>query len=258
MVVALREILTTLVLVFLGNVEEMGMAANEAVGGGGRGGGAPKGIKDVVDANSFAVWGKGSYLTGICEPDLSAKGDSDLSDKICTAVSAISIWGWAGEDGPWGMTVVEECSVNEALVFGTLTLEGDNRTEVDRACEGESPVVSELDWTLTGLECTGTPNSFSSFRTTVEDLMSPEKLSNSSSSRVSKNVSGSSEMVEISSCAVWGTVSLFSSNQSEWLKISSTLANSSMPSPCFSWWITGSVVTCEVIASISEKITYHQ
>jgi hypothetical protein len=53
MVVALREILTTLVLVFLGNVEEMGMAANEAVGG--RGGGAPKGIKDVVDANSFAV-----------------------------------------------------------------------------------------------------------------------------------------------------------------------------------------------------------
>jgi hypothetical protein len=56
MVVALREILTTLVLVFLGNVEEMGMAANEAVGGGGgRGGGAPKGIKDVVDANSFAV-----------------------------------------------------------------------------------------------------------------------------------------------------------------------------------------------------------
>lgn len=56
--VALREILITLVLVvFLGKVEEMGMGANDTVGGGGgRGGGVHnKGIKDAVDADSFAI-----------------------------------------------------------------------------------------------------------------------------------------------------------------------------------------------------------
>lgn len=54
--VALRKILMTLVLGFLGKVEEIGMGANETVGGGGgRGGGVHKGIKDAVDADSFAI-----------------------------------------------------------------------------------------------------------------------------------------------------------------------------------------------------------
>ena len=84
--VALREILMTLVLVFLGEVEEMGMGANETVGGGGgRGGGVHKGIRDAADADLYAT-----CSTGVCEPDFSPDVDSDISDNFCTAESDIS------------------------------------------------------------------------------------------------------------------------------------------------------------------------
>lgn len=43
------------------------------------------------------------------------------------------------------MTVLEECSIVEALVSGMLTLEGDNRTEAGRVSDGDSPVVCDLD-----------------------------------------------------------------------------------------------------------------
>lgn len=104
------------------------------------------------------------------------------------------------------MTVLEDISIGEALVFETLTLKGDN----DLVGEGDGVVVCNLDLTSAELEsrgmCFGSvlttiPNSFLSFRTTVEELISPEKLSHSSSSRVSKKVSGSSVIDEIFSWA---------------------------------------------------------
>lgn len=43
------------------------------------------------------------------------------------------------------MTVLEECSVDEGLIFGMLTLEGDGGTEAGRVSDGDSPVVCDLD-----------------------------------------------------------------------------------------------------------------
>lgn len=88
--VALREILMTLVVVFFGKVEEKGVGANETVGGGGgRGGGLHKGIRDAVDAASFSISGEGTCLTGDCELGFSANDDSDISDTICIEESDI-------------------------------------------------------------------------------------------------------------------------------------------------------------------------
>lgn len=43
------------------------------------------------------------------------------------------------------MTVFEDSSLDEAVVFGILTLEGDNNAVVGCVREGDSAVVCDLD-----------------------------------------------------------------------------------------------------------------
>lgn len=112
---------------------------------------------------------------------------------------------------------------------------------------------------MTGLECAGIINSLSTFGMTVEDLICSGNLSKSSSSCgfsgvllddwLACKLLGLFERAVLhffapdengggggggGGRAVCGTISFFLSNQSIWLKISRTLANSSISSPCFS------------------------
>lgn len=124
-----------LVLVCLG--ELVGTGSNETVGGGGgRGGGVHKAIRDAVDAALFSTRGEHTWSTGVCEPDCSADVDSDTSDKICTAESDLSRRGSTGEDDRCGITVLEDSSFDEALAFGILILDGDNNVAVGLCSEG--------------------------------------------------------------------------------------------------------------------------
>jgi len=104
------------------------------------------------------------------------------------------------------MTALEDNSIDGALVLGPVR-------------KGDSAVVFDSDLTLAELEsrriCLGSvltsvANSFPSFRTTVEELISPGKISDSSSSRVSKKVSGPSVTAEIFSSGPSVTTEIFS------------------------------------------------
>jgi hypothetical protein len=77
-----------LVLVFWGNLA--GTGSNETVGGGGgRGGGVDKCIRDAVGADLFAIAGD-ECSTGICELDFTVDAEFDTSVNIWTAESDIS------------------------------------------------------------------------------------------------------------------------------------------------------------------------
>lgn len=54
-----------------------------------------------------------------------------------------------------GISVLEDSAIDEALIFGILTLEGDNHTEGGRVREGARAIVCNLDGTFIEVECRG-------------------------------------------------------------------------------------------------------